>query len=41
MNVSPELVYDGVKESAVSPAVGEIVAAQALVTLNHPLRPKQ
>lgn len=41
MNVSPELVYDGVKESAISPAVGEVVAAQALVTLNHPLRPKQ
>lgn len=41
MNVSPELVYDGIKESTIPPAVGEVVASQALITLDHPLRPKQ
>lgn len=35
------LVYDGVEELAVSPAGGEIVAAQALEPLHHPLRPQQ
>lgn len=34
-------VYDGVEELAISPAGGEVVAAQALVSLHHPLRPKQ
>lgn len=32
---------DGVEESAVPPAVGEVVTAQALVALHHPLRPEQ
>lgn len=39
--VSPVFVYDGIEEPAVSPAGGEVVASQALVTLHHPLRPQQ
>lgn len=34
-------VYDGVEELAVPPVGGEVVAAQALVSLHHPLRPQQ
>lgn len=34
-------VNDGVEEAAVTPAGGEIVAAQALVALHHALRPQQ
>ncbi len=39
--LSPVFVYDGVEELAVPPAGGEVVAAQALVSLHHPLRPEQ
>ena len=38
---SPVLVDDGVEELAVPPAGGEVVAAQALVALHHPLGPQQ
>lgn len=34
-------VYDGVEEFAIPPAGGEVVAAQALVSLHHPLGPEQ
>lgn len=34
-------VYDGVEQLPVPPAGGEVVAAQALVSLHHPLRPEQ
>lgn len=34
-------MYDGVEELAVPPAGGEVVAAQALVPLHHPLGPEQ
>lgn len=34
-------VYDGVEQLAIPPAAGEVVAAQALVSLHHPLRPQQ
>lgn len=37
----PVFVYDGVEELSIPPAGGEIVTAQALVSLHHPLRPKQ
>lgn len=35
------LVYDGIEEFAVSPAGGEVVTADALVALRHPLGPEQ
>lgn len=35
------LVYDGVEEFAVPPAGGEVVAADALVAVHHPLGPEQ
>lgn len=38
---SPVLVYDGVEQLPVPPAAGEVVAAQALVSLHHPLGPEQ
>ena len=41
MCVSPVFVYDCVEELAVPPAAGEVVAAQALVPLHHPLGPQQ
>lgn len=41
ISVSPVFVYDGVEELSIPPAGGEVVAAQALVSLHHPLRPKQ
>lgn len=41
ISVSPVFVYDGVEELAVPPVGGEVVAAQALVSLHHPLRPEQ
>lgn len=34
-------VYDGVEELAVPPAGGEVVAVDALVAVDHPLRPEQ
>lgn len=34
-------VYDGVEQLAIPPAGGEVVAAQTLVSLHHPLRPEQ
>lgn len=39
--VSPVFVYDGVEELSISPVGGEVVAAQTLVSLHHPLGPKQ
>ena len=41
LSISPVFVYDGVEEFAIPPAGGEVVAAQALVSLHHPLGPKQ
>lgn len=41
MCVSPVFVYDGVEELAIPPAGGEVVAAHALVSLHHALRPQQ
>lgn len=38
---SPVFVKDGVEEPAVPPAGGEVVAAQTLVALHHPLGPEQ
>lgn len=32
---------DGVEESAISPAGGEVITAQTLVALHHALRPQQ
>lgn len=32
---------DGVEEPAISPAGGEVITAQALVTFHHALRPQQ
>ena len=34
-------VNDGVEELSVPPVGGEVVAAQALVSLHHPLGPEQ
>lgn len=34
-------MYDGVEELAVPPAGGEVVAADALVAVRHPLGPQQ
>lgn len=39
--LSPVFVYDGVEEFAVPPVAGEVVAAETLVALHHPLRPQQ
>ena len=39
--VSPVFVNDGIEELSVPPAGGEVVTAQALVSLHHPLRPQQ
>ena len=41
ISASPVFVYDGVEQLAVPPACGEVVAAQTLVSLHHPLRPEQ
>lgn len=38
---APVFVYDGVEELPVPPAAGEVVAAQTLVSLHHPLGPEQ
>lgn len=35
------LVDDGVEEFAVPPAGGEVVTAEALVAIGHPLRPEE
>lgn len=40
-SVSPVFVYDGIEELSISPVGGEVVAAQTLVSLHHPLGPKQ
>lgn len=34
-------VYDGVEELAVPPAGGEVITADALVAVGHPLGPDQ
>lgn len=34
-------VDDGAEEFSIPPAGGEVVAAQTLVSLHHPLRPQQ
>lgn len=39
--LSPVFVYDGVEKLPIPPAAGEVVAAQALVSLHHPLGPEQ
>lgn len=40
-SVSPVSVYDGIEELSIPPAAGEVVAAQTLVSLHHPLGPEQ
>lgn len=40
-SVSPVFVYDGVEELSIPPAAGEVVTAQTLVSLHHPLGPEQ
>lgn len=40
-SVSPVFVYDGIEELSIPPAAGEVVAAQTLVSLHHPLGPEQ
>lgn len=35
------LVYDSIEEFAIPPAGGEVVTADALVAICHPLRPEQ
>lgn len=40
-SVTPVFVYDGVEELSIPPAAGEVVAAQTLVSLHHPLGPEQ
>lgn len=39
--IIPVFMDDGVEEFAISPAGGEVITAQALVTLHHALRPQQ
>lgn len=39
--IVPVFMDDGVEEPAISPAGGEVITAQALVTFHHALRPQQ